>query len=229
MLVTAAALGLLGLAAASPIACDAPTPSNNPHSPEQSSSKGFSLFVNVTDQSREMASSVHGKFINGIHTGAGLNLVGLGSDSGNPLVFYQNGTESDVEHTVATIVSDLGTPVSPFGFSWTSDKDGSSEAPRTAHLNGGPGQKGLMIDSDPPTLDFEYLAICNEPLDYYQGKKMNILKQLTSNDPPSECVPVKLIAQCAELDELKAGAISNHDFARDTPCYKDVSAISWAE
>ncbi|OAQ63651.1 hypothetical protein VFPPC_16499 [Pochonia chlamydosporia 170] len=221
-------LSIASLAAASPITRDTPT-----STPPTSKSQGFQLVVNVTDLSRDFAPSIHQKYINSIHVGAGQSLLGVGSKQDSPRTFYINGTALDFHFANSTVVSDAGTPLTPWGISLTKDK--GSDIASTAHLNGGPGAKGIGLTrwSVPYTFMYpETYAICNESLAYYGGKKFLIVKQFNLGIKgldaiPKTCVPVRLFAQCAKLNDLPKGSISSHKFAYETECYEDVAGIDW--
>lgn len=227
------ALSLLGLASASPIAgrqVSAPPPP-----PTTFSSQGFNLVVNVTDPTRDLTPSVQGNFVNSIHVGAGLALVGVGAPDNNPRIFYQNGTADELEYSQGTVVSDGGSPLAPYGFSLTADE--GSQSASTAHLNGGFGTKGvgLTVFPEPYTFLFpENFAVCNESVPYYQNENFFILRQfdvtygsdgIAIDNIPSECAPVRIFPQCAQLEDLPADSIASHEYAATSLCYKSVAAI----
>ncbi|KAK2593091.1 hypothetical protein QQS21_009221 [Conoideocrella luteorostrata] len=228
---TAFLLGLTGLATASPIA----TRDDGPPTalPPASKSNGFNLIVNVTNLSRDFTPSIQSKYINSIHVGAGLSLVGVGNKEDNPRVFYVNGTAMDFHFASSTVNSDGGTPPSAYGISLTKDPD--SDIAHTAHLDAGPGDKGIGLTRFPVPYTFLYpetYAICNESIPYYGGKKFLIVKQFqlglkTEKDIPQNCVPVRLFAQCAKLNDLPPGSLASHQFAYETQCYDDVASIDW--
>ncbi|KAK3377221.1 hypothetical protein B0T24DRAFT_678062 [Lasiosphaeria ovina] len=45
---------------------------------------------------------------------------------------------------------------------------------------------------------------------------------------PDGCAPIRLLAQCAALEQVPPGAIYGHDFARTVRCYDNVAAVSWS-
>lgn len=221
-----ALLGLASLAAASPIVSrDPPT-----ETPPTSTSQGFQLIVNVTDLSRDFSPSIHQKYVNSIHVGAGQSLLGIGNKEDNPRTFYINGTALEFHFATSTVISDSGTPASPWGISFSNDTDNG----HLAHLNGGPGAKGIGLTrwSVPYTFMYpETYAICDETVPYYH-KNFMVVKQfdLGLNGVeviPKNCVPVRLFAQCAKLNDLPKGSISSHEFAYNTECYEDVAGIDW--
>ncbi|KAH0533119.1 hypothetical protein TsFJ059_001727 [Trichoderma semiorbis] len=228
---TAALLGLVGAAAASPL-------NIVPNYPPVKQSTGFRLVVNVTDKALDFSPSVQGLYVNSIHVGAGLNEVGIGSKSDNPGIFYQNGTASEARFSGATTVTDQGTPLSPYGISLSLDPD--SKTLSSVYDNGGLGTKGVQISQFPE--GFRYLGpetyvICNVPLAYYQGTKFNVVKQAATTisstgqverNIPEGCVPVRLLPECATLEDLPAGSYSSHEFAINSDCYADVASINWS-
>lgn len=220
-------VALATLAAASPLG----QRSDGPSYPPTSSSKGFRLVANVTDTSRDLSPSVQNQYVTSIHVGAGLNLVGVGSKDVSRL-FYINGTTGEFMRGEATTVTDGATPLVPFGFTLT--EDSADSAMSTAHLNGGPGTKGDVTTRIPVPYVFlapEQMAICDEYVAYYQ-KNMQIVKQLNLNKNktlPANCAPVRLMAECAELNELPEGSLSNHDNVYTGGCYDDVASIEWSK
>ncbi|KAL7945599.1 hypothetical protein V8C42DRAFT_323614 [Trichoderma barbatum] len=232
MFVSAAVLGLVGVAAASPLGIV-------PNYPPYQQSTGFRLVVNVTDKSLDYSPSIQGLYLSSIHVGAGLSQVGLGTKNDNPSIFYQNGTASDYHYGSSTLITDRATPLSPFGFSLT--RDAGSETLSTANVNGGVGSKGVAISHFPEGFRFlqpETYVVCNVPLAYYQGQKFNVLKQAAitvsssgqvEKNIPAGCVPVRLIPECAKLEDLPAGSFSSHEFAISSDCYADVASINWSQ
>ena len=233
MIATTFALSLLGLAAASPLA----SRQVQGDYPPKSSSQGFNLVVNVTDPSAELAQAVQNTFITSLHTGAGLALVGVNSDSGR--IFYQNGTSGEEEERQATIITDGGTPLTPSGFQLTKD---SEETLSSASLNFGPGTPGVQLSSFTEGYVFllpETYVACNESIAYYQGKYFITIKQAETTvsektgqfeyNIPENCAPVRLIPQCAQLEDLPEGSYASHDFALESECYDNVSELKWSE
>lgn len=231
MLVSAAVLGLAGVAAASPVAIV-------PNYPPHELSTGFRLVVNVTDKTLDFHPSIQGFYLNSIHVGAGLNNVGIGAKSDNSNIYYQNGTAAEYRYHASTLITDEATPLSPFGLSLA--KDAGSDAVSTAYVNGGPGTAGVGLSQFPEGFLFlepETFLVCNESLAYYQGTHFLIVKQAATTisstgqvekNIPAGCAPVRLLPECAELEPLPAGSYASHEFAIDSECYPDVSAINWS-
>lgn len=221
MFLSTALVALAALAAASPAAQSYPS---------KQRSKGFHLVVNVTDLSRDFSPSIHNTYITTIHIGAAQNLLGIG-DQSKSRTFYTNGTATEYMIGLATTVSDLAIPPAPFGFSLHQDAQGSPMS--AGHLDAGPGDKGYVLTRFPVPYAFlapEQMAICYESVPYYDGLFLYILKQLNwsiSKVLPENCAPVRLMAECAELDKLPADAIANHDHVYEAECYNNVKAIDW--
>ncbi|KAH6893266.1 hypothetical protein B0T10DRAFT_269189 [Thelonectria olida] len=226
MIASAFFLGLLGLAVASPMR----VPTGIAARARASQiSKGFRLVVNVTDPSRDFETPIQNYYIASIHTGAGLALVGVNSYESTGRIFYQNGTEEEYQASQATTITDGGTPLFPVGLKLTKDEESPVSV---ATLDNGPGTPGIQVSA---LKKFTYLLpetffACNEPLAYYGGKKFIVIKQTNFiKDVPEDCAPIRLIPECAELEDLPEGSLSSHDFALDTRCYNDVKGVNWDE
>lgn len=219
-------LGFFSLAAAS-------SAEYNPGYPPTTKSQGFNLVVNVTNLNRDFKPSIHGKYINSIHVGPAFALLGVGSKEDNPRIFYVNGTAEEVHFAHSNVISDAGTPSSPYSISLIKVA-GTTPASKLAHLDAGPGQVGIGLTRLSIPYVFLYpetYAICNESIPYYQGARFLVVKQFLSSAPvgdiPKSCVPVRLFPECTKLNELPDGAISSHEFAYEAECYKDVGSIEW--
>lgn len=232
MIASTCLVSLLGLATAAPLV-SRQTTSNYPPT---SSSKGFNLIVNVTDPSADFSPSIQNNFVTSIHVGAGLALVGVSAERGR--LFYQNGTTAEWDNGQATTITDGGTPATPAGLKLRKD-EGSPDV-STANLDFGYGTPGVQLSSGEgySVLLPETYAACNESLSYYQGKYFVIIKRIETTscgegdvkpDVPDGCVPVRLVPQCAELPDLPEGSYASHEFALDSECYDDVSAIAWSQ
>ncbi|KAF4980991.1 hypothetical protein FZEAL_3106 [Fusarium zealandicum] len=234
MLASTLFLSILSLAAASPLAYEEV---KNPRYPTRSSSKGFRLAINVTDHSKDFDPPIHNSFVTSIHTGAGLNLVGVSEKNGR--IFYQNGTKEERQNGLATIITDGGTPLTPSGFALKKNKKNKNLFDTT--LNFGPGTPGAQLNrlDDPYTyLLPETFVACNESLPYYQGKYFVVIKQahltIDKNNKiqrniPKGCAPIRLVPECAELEDLPKGSYSSHKYALNSKCYEDVSKIKWKQ
>ncbi|PTB69615.1 hypothetical protein BBK36DRAFT_1187809 [Trichoderma citrinoviride] len=234
MFAPAAILALAGAAAASPLAIV-------PSYPPTQQSTGFRLVVNVTDKALDFKPSIQNLYINTIHVGAGLNQVGLGSKDNNPSTWYLNGTLADSRFgdVDVTLITDQGTPLSPYGFSLV--KDAGSSTLSTARADGGRGTTGISLSHFPEGyryLEPETFVVCNESLAYYQGTHFLVLEQAATTisstgqiekNIPAGCAPVRLLPECATLEDLPAGSYSSHEFAIKSDCYPDVAAINWSQ
>lgn len=227
-MVCAAALILAGLAAASPMVSQ-----SGGNYPAKSFSQGFHLVVNNTDPSRELAEPVHAMFLQGIHIGPPNSLVGTRTTRSRR-VFYQNGTEDEFRSGNAHILSDAASQSITYGLSFRLEGDAAQGF--VFRLDAGPGQKGVaMSPNHHPCafLNVPGLAMCNRPVEYYRGRKMNLLKMFpnpTGNlwKMPEECTPVRLLPQCIPLPDAQQGVSPSHEFVQTTHCYKNVSAIDWS-
>ncbi|KHN94357.1 uncharacterized protein MAM_07786 [Metarhizium album ARSEF 1941] len=202
--------------------------------PKKSTSRGFHLVVNVTDSSRPLAKSPHGKLLSSIHIGPTHNLLGIGNGF-NPRVFYHNATKNEFRSSNAQIFSGGGTSSIQYGLSLHLDEGNNNVS--SVRLDVGDGQRGLSISQGRHPyafLNLSRLAMCNEPIKYYHGKKMVILKQFNNPDMvhgniPEECAPIHLLPQCVPFDPSRpAWGIPVHEFVREADCYKNVSAINWS-
>ncbi|KFG84501.1 hypothetical protein MANI_000523 [Metarhizium anisopliae] len=227
-IVCAAAVILAGLTAASPMVSQ-----SSGNYPAKSFSQGFRLVVNNTDPSRELAVPVHTMFIQSIHIGPPNSLVGT-STARSSRVFYQNATKDELRSGNAHILSDAGSQGIAYGLSFRLEGDASQGF--VFRLDAGPGQKGVaMSPNHHPCafLNVPGLAMCNQPVDYYRGRKMNLLKTFpnpTGNlwKIPEGCAPVRLLPQCIPLRDAQQGVSPSHEFVQTTHCYKNVSAIDWS-
>ncbi|KZZ98368.1 hypothetical protein AAL_02886 [Moelleriella libera RCEF 2490] len=235
MQITAAALSLVGLAAASPLAQRQVVPNY----PSTQVSKAFHLVVNVTDLAKDFSPSIQNTYVSSIHVGAGLALVGTTSGPSKGRIFYQNGTLEEQRYSKSNVLTDSGTPPFPSGLRLLLDPD--SQYVSTAEIDGGSGDAGIGITSFPEPYAFLYpetWAACKEALPYYQGREYIIIKQAkTSVDQsgtinkniPEGCAPVRLVPECTALNELPEGSLANHDHALDVKCYPDVRSLDWTK
>jgi hypothetical protein len=204
-----------------------------PNYPPTSESTGFRLVVNVTDPSTDFPTPVHNSYLNSIHVGAGIDLIGVSADSQR--IFYQNGTAEEVHYSTSNVLSDAGTPPFPQGFSLDGDSD-----VKTAGLTVAGVASNVFLTRFPEPYSFllpETFAVCDTYVEYYQ-QNMLIIRQTPSTvnengdivtNFPEGCVPVRLIPECAELATLPDDAIANHDFAANSQCYDSVSSIDWSQ
>jgi hypothetical protein len=232
MLTSTFLLSLIGLAAASPVK---PHIVKDPKYPSRLTSKGFKLVVNVTDPSLDFDPPIQNFELTGIHTGAGLALLGISEKDGR--IFYQNGTKEERQNGEATVISEGGTPLTPNGIGLVADKKNKNLFGAT--LNFEPGTAGVQLNQpeDPYTyLLPETFVACNKSIEYYRGKKFVVIEQaritIDKNDKiqrniPKGCAPIRLVPQCDKLESLPKGSYSSHKYALDSKCYKDVSKIEW--
>lgn len=235
MIAPIAAIGLAGLAAAAPTV---PVPVY----PEFTTSNAFKLVLNVTDLSKDLDPPVHGTFATSIHVGPPFNYVGQTNAIAAARTFYVNGTGSQVRFGDSYTVSDGGSP--PFPEVLSLVKDAGSETLSTLFLNAGNGGEGnyriglTRFPNPIPELYPTTYVACKEPLAYYGGKEFVVVKQAQAtvgedgkqeHNIPDGCAPLRLLPQCAKLNDLPAGSRSSHDHVADTNCYTDVDSINWSK
>ncbi|KAI1340284.1 hypothetical protein F5Y15DRAFT_380140 [Xylariaceae sp. FL0016] len=219
-----------------------------PHYPPSSTSTGFHLVANVTDPSTDLPTSVNGWVFQGIHIGAGFNDAVLEAKSVNSSgrILYHNGTSEEIRYGQGSILSDGGTPLSPYGIYVQAENETDSTYPEEhdVSLNVGSGTIGVSIAAFPNP--YFYLTgnapglfvACSRVVTYYNQEFIvlryvyDTVDENTGLNPrtiPDACTAVNLIPECDTLPELPEGSLSNHEYAQSTRCYDDVSAIDWSE
>lgn len=234
---------LTSLTSASPTP-PAPPPRDTCY-PPNSASRGFRLFVNVTDRTKDLKPPVHGTFLNLAHIGPAQNrAVAMASTAAAPPpVFYQNGTYADFTLQQVTILTDGGTLPFPEGLTYQTEPDDSNG--QGLYAFGGSGSGGVRLTRLWEPVSYltiladvvqSTLAVCTSTIPYYGDKKLfNVVNwvQATRDSTgthvvvPKGCVAVKLVPQCAALGELPEGALSSHEFAQEVRCYDDVAGVKW--
>ncbi|CAJ2501424.1 Uu.00g042770.m01.CDS01 [Anthostomella pinea] len=240
MFTTVISIGLLSLASSVPLAPRQVVP----HYPPSSQSTGFKLVANATDPTNDMAASVNGLVLQGIHVGAGLNDAALGSDTNNSRIFYQNGTAEELRYNQGDILSDGGTPIFPWGIQVANQNASDPAALRGVTVDAGSGTVGVSLAHFPDpyvyltALGAGKFVACDEYVRYYNQNFTTVRYVTGVQDPatalytysiPENCVAINLIPECAALPDLPEGSISSHEFAASAKCYADVSAINWPE
>lgn len=202
-------------------------PRNTKKYPSLSTSKGFNLIINLTDSDNDFDPPIHNSFVTTIHVGAGLSKIGTSSKKGP--VFFQNGTEKALANGQSTVVTLGGTPATVAGFKLKPDNDPPGFS--SGNLNFGLGTPGIALQDHPVAyLTPDTFFACDEPLEYYQGKRFIVIKHSGSGlDVPKECRAVRLIPKCAKLVPLSDDGYANYDFALESSCYDDVEDIEWSE
>ena len=225
MISSTVALGLLGLAAASPLSMR-----QTPSYPPTSVSRGFKLVVNVTDPETDFQPSIQNMLVEGLHVGAGLNDAGIQAAG---QIFYQNGTlaggSANGNPQNVRFLSDEGEPLSPYGLGLAEQSTGEVNQ---VTINGGEGSAGFGVTTFPTTYAYvtpdNFLA-CNTSLEYYEGEYFITLQQYIGTGTPENCTHIRLVPQCAKLEALPSGSYSSHANALETDCYKDVASINWPQ
>lgn len=214
-------LGLAASVAASPISTSRSTSG-------LSTSKGFTLVVNVTNPETDFTPSINLNTLSTIHDGAGMAVAGIYPDSAR--VWYMNGTAAQVEEQKATIISDGGTPPFPNGLRIPEpEKDVSM-----LRVDVGTGYPGVQLPGASDAAETYLIGpgagsyvVCLEPLEYYHGQEFLVLEYAKEGKVPKGCAEVNLLPQCAVLEPLPEGALSSHEFAQEVKCYDDVASIEW--
>ena len=231
------ALGAAALVSASPVtgqrAVDIPSvcapaateAASRPPAPE-SSSKGFQLAAIPTDQS--LASAFEGMFLNAYHIGAGLNLAVLhGIDAHNRgAVFYLN----EKPGHPASILTDSGS----FPYSFNVPRPGERGEQNVLFPVGDVGTPVAIEDAGPPSEGIYVLnglqtsgqgsfLACKRPVPYYHNTEMIVL-QYAYDATPQDCVPVRLVPQCAHLPAPPPQGPASHEYAQTVPCYPSANA-----
>ncbi len=213
--------------------------------PRPSASRGFRLVVNVTDPSSDLSPSIQGSFLSLAHIGPAQNRAIILPTEGP--VFYQNGTFKDITMQRIGILTDGGTPPFPEGLTYASDSGTNTTQGAPLFVNAGASGGGTRLTRlwDP----YSYLTIlsnvvestlvvCNSTIPYYgESRFFNVVNWVTARRDatgthlvlPEGCAAIRLVPQCAVLNELPEGAYSSHEFAQEVRCYEDVGAIDWSK
>ncbi|KAI0392402.1 hypothetical protein F5Y17DRAFT_361643 [Xylariaceae sp. FL0594] len=222
-----------------------------PHYPPNSLSTGFRLVANVTDPATDLKPSVNGWELTGIHTGAALNEAILANAPGR--VFYHNGTASEIRYGQGSILSDGGSPPFPYGIyvQSESEHDATYPAEHDVNINVGSGTIGVSLLAFPnpyfyltgPNSAQGTFVACPRVVPYY-GVEYTVVRfaydtidpstSLPVRNVPKGCTAITLIPECDTLPKLSKcnknnGGQASHEFAVESKCYKDVSAINWPE
>ncbi|TGJ83623.1 hypothetical protein E0Z10_g5141 [Xylaria hypoxylon] len=240
MFTTLLAVGAASLASATPLQSRQVVPNYPPNEV----STGFRLVANVTDPATDLTPSVDGWEFQGIHTGAGLNDAVLASGPGR--IFYHNGTAAEIRFAEGSILADGGTPLFPYGIyvQGEDEVDPTYPAEHDVAINVGSGTIGVSLLAFPDP--YFYLTAhaqgtfvaCPRTVPYYNAEftvvrfaydTFNPDTALFDRNVPEGCTAITLIPECDTLPELPEGSISSHEFAANSKCYEDVSAINWPE
>ncbi|KAK1757298.1 hypothetical protein QBC47DRAFT_411421 [Echria macrotheca] len=216
----------------------APAKRQTPSPKKPSESLGFMLIAKV-DASKDMNPSIHNWVFSTIHVGAAQNVAVLTAPSTKSpgRVFYENGTAEQVASGETTIITDGASPPAPFGVTIQGPRQFDQTYPKehSIYVNAGPGSFASIGGSAAwyPTLrnwqdeGAGTFAACNNMVPYYGDTNRFITVQYVygGEEVPTDCVPVTLVAQCADLDELPADAWASHQFAVEVRCYQEVSKM----
>ncbi|KAK0625457.1 hypothetical protein B0T17DRAFT_273781 [Bombardia bombarda] len=213
--ILASTLALAATTSASPIL------SKRAGVPPTSSSTGFSLVANVTDQiNYPWASDVNNWKVSGSHVGAGQSRMILQPSAAPTTIFYQNGTEG--------ITRDSS---NDYPFSIALGPLYSDPTVQYVGINVGEGTKGVSVGSvvakvdvgapTDPTAQGTFV-VCLEDQQYQI--------RYAPTAVPEGCAPVSLVAKCEALENLDESGLEYH---RDTPaavsCYENPGSIVWSD
>ncbi|OTA99085.1 hypothetical protein M426DRAFT_96108 [Hypoxylon sp. CI-4A] len=193
-------------------------------------SNGFRLIARVVESDgKELSVPIDGAALQGAHVGAGLNTAVLNATSPGT-IFYQNGTAEEVGANQSTILSDGGTPLTPYGIHININTTDAT-LPVALAINGGIGTPGVTLtapDQRPGNLEYDtaIFIACDETLAYYGPSwHFAVVKAFeTTKSPnpiPENCVLVNFVPQCATLSDLPEGSLSSHEFANEVRCTED--------
>lgn len=231
---------LAALAIAAPDAKIAPPP--------LSSSNGFRLMVHVVKGDTYTRVLIEGEFLQIYpdrykHNVQRLRVDGDRNPKARPnpnKVFYLNGTAEDVKRGTTTLVLDGVRYTNPNNDSQTVQSPMSMlisppdpyDDTRSVNLTYGIGTKGVKLSpaSDP----LSYLTPDTWGIEFESEAHIGwtILQGRALNPPPGsyqDPTVIRLIPECAQLDQLTPGSESNHDFAQTVRCYDDTQSIDWAQ
>jgi hypothetical protein len=196
----------------------------------ESTSRGIRLAVDVigTDFTD---GPVQGLEITTAHTGAGLNRAVAQAGAGT--VFYSNGTETQVQNWLATLIND--TPTFPQAFVIMYEGAGGASGaqfeveisakqdPTRVPSDGMqvPTAGPVIIDPLGASPDFAVgtFIICKDAIPATGlTDPFNALYWNAAEAIPESCITVNLVPKCDTLADLPAGLPWNHDNVRESRC-----------
>jgi hypothetical protein len=156
------------------------------------------------------------------------------------------GTAAEIRFGEGSIVTDGGTPLFPYGIyvQGETEHDVTYPAEHDVNVNVGSGTIGVSLKPFPDP--YFYLTAkaqgtfvaCPRVVPYYNAEYIVVRfaydifdsdTALFVRDVPEGCTAINLIPECDTLPELTEGSLSSHEFAQNSKCYADVSAINWPE
>lgn len=184
-------------------------------------SAGFELIAVVTNPSTDLSPSVNFWSLTAFHDGAGRAFAGLSSDAST--VWYLNGTENQIKDNEADLLTDAGTPPFPSGLDFNTHPNGIADL----RVDAGPGTPGVGLTQirdlfflSAPEAPGTYVA-CREAIPYYNGQIFITVKHVDVGVPHG-CAEIRLLPQCAQLQNLPSDALASHEFAMPVPCHPSV-------
>ncbi|KAI1765188.1 hypothetical protein GGR53DRAFT_491301 [Hypoxylon sp. FL1150] len=202
--------------------------------PPSTFSQGFKLIANVTDRAHDLSPPIHGWALQGAHTGAGQNTAVLNSTTPG-MIFYQNGSLTDVSRNQSDMLTDAGTPLTPYGIVLRYPSDADEVV--VLGIDAGAGTAGVTL-TDPPYPMTQLssaddasgqFAACRQNISYYPPDREFVVVKAFRDayEVPDNCVAVEFLPQCATLPDLPEGSHSSHEFADTARCFEDPADIDW--
>lgn len=178
-------LGLLALASASPVPGGACPSNPGTNHPAADAAPGFRLAISAA-KGHALSDKVHGKFVSGVHFGAGIDAA-TPSDDGS--VFHAVGS---------TVVRGFGQTSQGFRV----EKSPDNGATAGVFLQFGPGTDGVSVVDDGKggnKLGGGQYMVCDEHI------PIGLTVETTAGAVPDNCVAVTLIPECADLGDEGKG------------------------
>ena len=206
-----------------------------------SQTQGFLLIANLTNPTLDLTPSIQHFTLQAVRVGAGLSTAVLTPSSGR--IFFENGTSDSPPGIVSD--SDGIYPLSIISTPLQSDQPNSSYVDYIG-VDMGTAQTGIGITGGGNGSSYYvpelYLGevgggtfiVCNETEVVYgrpqypvRFAKVTLVDGVAVQYIPGQCVPIRLIAQCAVLGSAVPGAVYNHDYVRSVGCFGDVASVQW--
>ncbi|KAF1987285.1 hypothetical protein K402DRAFT_303813, partial [Aulographum hederae CBS 113979] len=194
----------------------------SPYFPPYSHSLNILLIANLTSPT-DLSPPIHLLPLTSYHTSPCYDYAVLlpPSTPGTGRSFYQNGTAEEIRYGRGNLLSDGGTPPSPYGFIVPDTANAQGE--KAVAINCGPGSAGVQISRFPdPTPQVAYKGgkfyVCYREVVQGQGVWPQVFFREWEEKTPEGCVEVNLLPQCV-------GGGAGHQFGADVNCYADVAGI----
>lgn len=169
-----------------------------PSNPTTSTSANFRLVANVTNG--DLTPSIENWAISTYHITAGLDYVILEPNNvTTSRVFYINGTTAEVNHETSNILTDDGTPPTPYGLIVPPPNVTDSQGRRALELQAAPGTAGIFLSpsvDSMPHLVYDTVGLestfyaCNTTLPY--GPAVVVYYRTREEATPAGCADLVL-------------------------------------